>query len=93
MEEFCGEVWKAREGGRSGKVEVLGCWGLAVLINYVLCSGLLLIGKKGLQVILLYIMQQDTHPTAIQSKPDSMQSAPPCNLSICLIRREIPAYY
>ena len=63
MEEFCGEVWKAREGFR-----VLG----SVLIMS-LCSGLLLIGKKGLQVILLYIMQQDTHPTAIESKPYSMQ--------------------
>jgi len=47
---------------------VLGC---DVMIDKTLCCGLFLMNKIGLQVIMIYIMQQDTHPTAIPSKPDN----------------------
>jgi hypothetical protein len=71
MEEICREMRtekRRRKQVREGfRVLGSGC------SNYVLCSGLLLIEKIGLQFIMIYIMQQDTHPTSIQSKPGSMQ--------------------
>lgn len=52
------------------KLGILGVGVCAVLINNVLVYWL--INKIGLQVIMIHnIMQQDTHPTAIQSKPDN----------------------